>query len=81
MRFKIYYNRKTRHPSISLKSGDKKYWHNLEVSHHLLKNERYIEVFNVGSKDDEKLQDYANIFYRHFLKILTDVLFSCCNKF
>ena len=62
MRFKIYYNRKTRHPSISLKSGDKKYWHNLEVSHHLLKNERYIEVFNVGSKDGRK--SYIRKYYR-----------------
>ena len=44
MAFKIYRNRKTKHPSISLKSGDKEFWHNLEVTHSPRKNDRYIEV-------------------------------------
>ena len=44
MAFKIYKNRKTKHPSISLKSGDKKRWHNLEVTHHPTLAGRYIEI-------------------------------------
>lgn len=44
MAFRIYNNRKTRHPSISLKSGDKRNWHNLEVTHSPCRNNRYIEI-------------------------------------
>lgn len=44
MAFKIYNNKKTRHPSISIKSGDRKSWHNLEVTHSPRKNDRYIEI-------------------------------------
>ena len=62
MAFKIYHNRKTRHPSISLKSGDKKYWHNLEVTHSPLKNERYLKIDNLNSKDGRK--SYVRKYYR-----------------
>lgn len=62
MAFKIYNNRKTRHPSISLKSGDKKYWHNLEVTHSPSQNERYFEVENTNSKDKRK--SYVRKYYR-----------------
>ena len=44
MAFKIYNNRKTKHPSISIKSGDKRNWHNLEVTHHPTFTGRYIEI-------------------------------------
>ena len=44
MAFKIYKNRKTKHPSISIKSGDKQNWHNLEVTHSPRKQDRYIEI-------------------------------------
>ena len=44
MAFKIYNNRKTKHPSVSIKSGDKKRWHNLEVTHHPTSTGRYIEI-------------------------------------
>ena len=62
MAFKIYRNRKTRHPSISLKSGDKKNRHNLEITHSHLKNERYIEVDNTNSIDGRK--SYVRKYYR-----------------
>lgn len=62
MAFKVYNNRKTRHPSISLKSGDRKYWHNLEVTHSPLKNERYIEIDNINSTDGR--QSYIRKYYR-----------------
>ena len=62
MSFKIYNNRKTKHPSISIKSGDKKYWHNLEVTHSPLRNERYLEIERIDSKDSRK--SYARKYYR-----------------
>ena len=55
MAFKIYHNRKTRHPSISLKSGDKKYWHYLEVTHRTVKEERYLREHHRNKKDDVNL--------------------------
>ena len=54
MTFKIYNNRKTRYPSISIKSRDKKTCHNLEITHNPLKNKRYIEVDNINNTDRRK---------------------------
>lgn len=48
MAFKIYKNRKTKHPSISIKSGDKQNWHNLEATHSPRKQDRYIEKDDVN---------------------------------
>ena len=48
MAFKIYNNRKTKHPSISIKTGDKKNWHNLEVTHNPTSNGRYIRIDNIN---------------------------------
>ena len=62
MAFKIYHNRKARHPSISIKSGDSKYWHNLEVTHNPAKNERYLEVDNANFKDRRK--SHVRKYYR-----------------
>ena len=62
MAFKIYNNRKTRHPSISIKSGDKKHWHNLEVTHSPARNERYFEIVNLNSRDARKT--YVRKYYR-----------------
>ena len=50
MVFMIYHNQKTRHPSISLKSGDKKYWHYLEVTHRTVKEERYLREHHRNKK-------------------------------
>ena len=62
MSFKIYNNRKTRHPSISIKSGDKKNWHNLEITHSPVKKERYLVVININSTDNRKI--YIRKYYR-----------------
>ena len=51
MAFKIYNNRKTKHPSISIKSGDKKRWHNLEITHNPTSNGRYIEIDNINPSE------------------------------
>ena len=62
MTFKIYKNRKTRHPSISVKSGDKKRWHNLEITHSPTNDGRYIEIDNPNPKDKKK--SYVRKYYR-----------------
>lgn len=77
MSFKIYNNRKTKHPSVSIKSGDKKYWHNLEVTHHPTSSGRYIEIDNIDPlesdlsylrkfvrKDKHKIKSYRYKRYR-----------------
>ena len=51
MAFKVYNNRKTKHPSISIKSGDKRNWHNLEVTHHPTSTGRYLEIDNINPKE------------------------------
>ncbi len=62
MAFKIYKNRKTRHPSISIKSGDKSSWHNLEVTHSPRKNDRYIEIDSLNPNDKNKA--FVRKYYR-----------------
>ena len=62
MAFKIYKNKKTRHPSISVKSGDKKNWHNLEVTHSPRKSDRYIEIDDLNPHVTGKA--YVRKYYR-----------------
>ena len=62
MAFKVYNNRKTRHPSISIKSGDKTKWHNLELTHSPSKKQRYIPITNNNTKDPH--QSYVRKYYR-----------------
>lgn len=50
MSFKVYKNKKTKHPSISIKSGDRKKWHNLEVTHSPRKSDRYIEIDDLNPR-------------------------------
>ena len=44
MAFKIYFNKKTRHPSISLSGKDKTRWENMEMTHHPTKRNSYIDI-------------------------------------
>ena len=62
MAFKIYKNRKTKHPSISIKSGDKKNWHNLEVTHSPRKHDRYIEIDDLNT--NVKGKAFVRKYYR-----------------
>ena len=44
MAFKIYFNKKTRHPSISLSGKEKEIWENMAMTHHPTKNDSYIDI-------------------------------------
>ena len=48
MAFKIYFNKKTRHPSISLSGKEKTIWENMEMTHHPTKNHSYIDIVTVS---------------------------------
>ena len=48
MAFKIYFNKKTRHPSISLSGKEKEIWENMTMTHHPSKNDSYIEIVIVS---------------------------------
>lgn len=61
MAFKIYFNKKTGHPSISLSGKDKTKWENLEMTHGLTKNDSYIEIICVskhGNKSKSMVRKY-----------------------
>lgn len=62
MSFKIYKNRKTRHPSISIKSGDRKNWHNLEITHSPINGQKYIEIDSLNPFDNKK--SFVRKYYR-----------------
>ena len=49
MAFKIYFNKKTRHPSISLSGKDKEKWKNLEMTHNPTGKDNYIVIECVSS--------------------------------
>lgn len=44
MAFKIYFNKKTGHPSISLSGKDKTIWENLEMTHNPTGKDNYIVI-------------------------------------
>ena len=54
MAFKIYFNKKTRHPSISLSGKEKEIWENMEMTHHPTSNDSYIEIECVSSNGESK---------------------------
>ena len=54
MAFKIYFNKKTRHPSISLSGKEKEIWENMEMTHHPTHNDSYIEIECVSSNGESK---------------------------
>ena len=63
MAFKIYFNKKTGHPSISLSGRDKRIWENLEMTHHPKTNDRYIVVICINTKGSS--QSYVRKYVRH----------------
>ena len=42
--FKIYHNKKTGHPSLSIRHKDKIFWYNLSFSHSRPKNDSFIII-------------------------------------
>lgn len=62
MAFKIYFNKKTGHPSISLSGKDKTKWENLEMTHGKSKNDSYIDIVCVSNKGKNLIQKFENIF-------------------
>ena len=54
MAFKIYFNKKTRHPSISLSGKEKEMWENMEMTHHPTKSNSYIEIVIISSNGCSK---------------------------
>ena len=52
MAFKIYFNKKTGHPSISLSGKDKTKWENLEMTHHPRTDDKYIEIVCISNRKE-----------------------------
>ena len=54
MSFKIYFNKKTGHPSISLSGKEKIIWENMEMTHHPTAKHSYIDVVTVSPNGSSK---------------------------
>ena len=54
MAFKIYFNKKTRHPSISLSGKDAEKWENMEMTHHPTESNPYIEIIVISNNGSSK---------------------------
>ena len=54
MAFKIYFNKKTNHPSISLSGKDAEKWENMEMTHHPSKNDAYIDIVTISPNGSSK---------------------------
>lgn len=54
MAFKIYFNKKTGHPSISLSGKEKTIWENMEMTHHPTSNHSYIDIVTVSPNGSSK---------------------------
>jgi len=54
MAFKIYFNKKTRHPSISLSGKEKEIWENMEMTHHPTSNHSYIDIVTISPNGRSK---------------------------
>lgn len=63
MSFKFYLNKKTRHPSISLKQNDKKRWHNISISHKKPKD-AYLVINDPHPKAGKSSNAYAQRYIR-----------------
>ena len=63
MAFKFYLNKKTRHPSISLKQRDRKRWHNISISHSK-PHDASIEINDPHPKANKDSRVYAQRYIR-----------------
>ena len=62
--FKFYFNKITRHPSISVKQADKRYWHNIPVTHSKPKNDASLVI----NDPHPKAQKVSVAFARRFVR-------------
>lgn len=67
MAFKIYKNKITKHPSVSIKQNDKKHWFNLPMSHSK-PNDSYIKtnifIINNNHKKRNNQESYVRKYVR-----------------
>ena len=64
MAFKFYLNKKTQHPSISVKQKDNQNWHNMPISHSKAKGKSYIEINDPHPDAKSTDKSYARKYIR-----------------
>ena len=62
--FKFYNNRKTRHPSISIKCNKKHIWRNMPISHSKPSNDSYLEIDDPHPKANK----HSKVFVRKYVR-------------
>lgn len=64
MSFKIYKNKKTKHPSLSIRQKDKSKWYNIVISHHKPSKDSSIEINDPHPKANKNDKAYAQRYIR-----------------
>ena len=54
MAFKIYFNKKTGHPSISLSGKEKDRWENMKMTHNPTQKHSYIDIVTISKNGSTK---------------------------
>ena len=62
--FKFYKNKKTHHPSISIRQKDKRKWHNIPISHSKPKNDTFIQIDDPRPKAKQNDKSYIRKYIR-----------------
>ena len=62
--FKFYKNKKTHHPSISIRQRDKRKWHNIPISHSKPKNDTFIQIDDPHPKAKQNDKSYIRKYIR-----------------
>lgn len=62
--FRIYKNKKTRHPSISLRQKDRAKWHNLPITHKKPKRDSSLEIEDPHPKAKASSKSYVRRYVR-----------------
>lgn len=64
MTFKIYKNRKTRHPSISIKQNNPCAWHNMPITHSRPKHKSSLEISDPHPLAKPNAKSYVRCYVR-----------------
>ena len=66
--FKFYYNKKIRHPSISIRQKNNSFWHNIPLTHEKPKNDSYIEIID-PHPTNKKMRQKKSSYLRKYIRI------------
>lgn len=66
--FKFYYNKKVRHPSISIRQKKDGFWHNMPLTHEKPLNDSYIKIIDPHPMNKIRKQKESS-FIRKYIRV------------